>query len=262
MTGAGKVHPRAAQPAPPSPDEHAVVNAACAELMTDHAATRRVWAAVDAAGVATSVVHVRRRRVRRQVRTRGRRWRTVGATTGVLSGALAGAGAAVVGLPVVAVLAVVCGVAVLPPAVLARGRSRSHDVFLRQLGEAVAAGLAAAGNPDLAGARVTTSAAPDGTATMVHDVPDDAATLWADAFEEVVGPLGTPRWLLANGDHTWRVPRALGATRDKVELFAAAVANVVPGTVLLRAGSPEATARTLAEARTRRGDTHRTLRWT
>ncbi len=262
VTGAGKVHPRAAQPAPPSPAEHAELNEASAAVMTDHEATRRVWAAVDAAGVATSVVHVRRRRVRRQVRTRGRRWRMVGATTGVVSGALAGAGAAVVGLPVAAVLAVVCGVAVLPPAVLARGRSRSHDVFLRRLGEAVAAGLAAAGHPELADARVTTQPAPDGTATMIDGVPDDAATLWADAFEEVVGPLGTPRWLLANGDHTWRAPRVLGATRDTVELFAEAVVNVVPGTVLLRAGSPEATERTLAEARTRRGDTHRTLRWT
>ncbi|MFI7678591.1 hypothetical protein [Actinophytocola sp. NPDC049390] len=262
VTGAGKVHPRAAQPAPPSPDEHTVLNAASAELMADHAATRRLWAAVDAAGVATSVVHVRRRRVRRQVRIRGRRWRTVGATTGVVSGALAGAGAAVVGLPVVAVLAVVCGVAALPPAVLARGRARSDDVFLRRLGEAVAAGLTAAGHAELADARVTTNLTPDGTATVVDGVPDDAATLWADTFEEVVGPLGTPRWLLANGDHTWRVPRTLGATRERVELFAEAVANVVPGTVLLRAGSPEATERTLAAARTRSGDTHRTLRWT
>jgi hypothetical protein len=136
-------------------------------------------------------------------------------------------------------------------------------VFLRQLGEAVAAGLAAAGHPELTGARVTTSATPDGSATMIDGVPDDAATLWADAFEEVVGPLGTPRWLLANGDHTWRVPRVLGATRDRVETFASTVGNVLPGTVLLRAGSPEATERTMAAARTRHRDgTHRTLRWT
>ncbi len=262
VTGAAKVHPRAAQPAPPSPAEHAALNAGSAELMADHEATRRVWAAVDAAGVATSVVHVRRRRVRRQVRTRGRRWRTVGATTGVGLGALAGVGAAVAGLPVVAVLALVCGVAVLPSAVLARGRSRSEDVFLRRLGEAVAAGLAAAGHPELADARVTTHTAQDGTATTIDGVPDDAATLWADAFEEVVGPLGTPRWLLANGDHTWRVPRTLGATRERAEQFAKAVANVIPGTAVLRAGTPEATTRTLTAARTRSPNTHRTLRWT
>jgi hypothetical protein len=261
VTGAAKVHPRAGDPAPPRPDEHAIVNAESASVMADQAATRHLWANVDAAGVATSVVHVAGRRVRRQVRTRGRRWRAVGATTGAVSGVAAGVGAVVVGWPVVAVLAVACGIGVLPSVLLARGRTRSRDAFLRVLGDAVAAGLAAAGHPDLAAARVTTHATPDGTATTIEGVDDDAATLWADAFEEVVGPLGTPRWLLANGDHTWRVPRVLGATRDRVAPFAAAVANVLPGTVLLRAGSPEATERTLAAARTRPDDTHRTLRW-
>lgn len=262
VTGAAKVHPRAGDPAPPAPGEHAALNASSAEVMADHAATRRMWADVDAAGVATSVVHVAGRRVRRQVRTRGRRWRAVGATTGAVVGAVAGAGAAVVGWPVVAVLAVVCGAGVLPPLLLARGRMRSRDAFLRQLGEAVAAGLTAAGHPELAGAQVTTHPAPEGTSTTIDGVPDDAATLWADAFEEVLGPLGTPRWLLANGDHTWRVPRALGATRERVEPFAAAVVNVLPGTVLLHASSAEAAERTRAAARTRPDDVHRTLRWT
>ncbi|MGB3438720.1 MAG: hypothetical protein WBA97_08195 [Actinophytocola sp.] len=262
VTGAGKVHQRAAGPTPPAPAEHAELNADSAGVMTDHATTRRMWAEVDAAGVATSVVHVAGRRVRRQVRTRGRRWRTVGATAGAVSGAVACVGAAVAGWPVVAVLAVVCGVAVLPSIVLARGRRRSRDDFLRSLGEAVAAGLTAAGHRELADARVTTHATPDGTATTIDGVDDDAATLWADAFEEVVGPLGTPRWLLANGDHTWRVPRVLGATRERAAPFAAAVADVLPGTVLLRAGSQEATERAMAAARTRPDDTHRTLLWT
>ena len=263
VTGAGKVHPRAAQPVPPTQAELGALNESSAELMADQAATRRVWTTVDAAGVATSVVHVARRRVRRQVRTRGRRWRAVGMTTGAVAGAAAGVGAAVAGLPVVVVLAAMCAAGALPTAVLARGRERPRDVFLRQLGEAVAAGLAAAGHPELATARVTTSATPDGSATTIDGVPDDAATLWADAFEEVVGPLGTPRWLLANGDHTWRVPRVLGASRDRVETFASTVGNVMPGTALLRAGTPEATARTTAATSTRhRQTTHRTLRWT
>lgn len=262
VTGAGKVHPRSADPAPPPPASHAELNADSATVMADHEATRRMWSAVDAAGVATSVVHVAGRRVRRQVRTRGRGWRTAAAITSLVSGAVAGAGAVVAGFPVVAVLAVVAGVAALPSVFLARGRKRSREAFLRLLGEAVAAGLTAAGHADLADARITTRPAPDGTSTTIDGVDDDAATLWADAFEEVVGPVGTPRWLLANGDHTWRVPRVLGATRDRVAPFAAAVANVVPGTVLLRAGSPEATERTLAAARARPDDTHRTLRWT
>ncbi|MBB4908245.1 DEAD/DEAH box helicase family protein [Actinophytocola algeriensis] len=262
VTGAAKVHPRAGDPAPPAPGEHAALNAESAGLMADRAATRRMWAGVDAAGVATSVVHVAGRRVRRQVRTRGRRWRTVGATTGAVAGAVAGAGAVAAGWPVVAVLAVVCGAGVLPPVLLARGRMRSREGFLRLLGEAVAAGLAAAGHPELTAARVTTHATADGTSTTIDGVDDDAATLWADAFEEVMGPLGTPRWLLVNGEHTWRVPRVLGATRDRVAPFAAAVANVLPGTALLHAGSPEAAERTVAAARTRPDDTHRTLRWT
>jgi hypothetical protein len=162
----------------------------------------------------------------------------------------------------VAVLAVVCGAGVLPPVLLARGRMRSREGFLRLLGEAVAAGLAAAGHPELTAARVTTHATADGTSTTIDGVDDDAATLWADAFEEVMGPLGTPRWLLVNSEHTWRVPRVLGATRDRVAPFAAAVANVLPGTALLHAGSPEAAERTRAAARTRPDDTHRTLRWT
>ena len=262
VTGAAKVHARAGDPAPPAPDEHASLNAESADLMADRDATRRLWAEVDAAGVATSVVHVRGRRVRRQVRARGRRWRTVGTTTGAVTGVAAGAGAVVLGWPVVAVLAVVCGAGVLPTVLLARGRKRSSAAFLRLLGEAVAAGLAAAGHPSLAGARVTTHTTPEGTSTTIEGVADDAATLWADAFEEVIGPLGTPRWLLANGDHTWRVPRALGATKERVEPFAAAVANVLPDTVLLHAGTAEAAQRTMAAARTRPDDTHRTLRWT
>ena len=262
VTGAAKVHPRADEPAPPPPGAHAELNADSAAAMADHARTRRMWSAVDAAGVATSVVHVARRRVRRRVRTRGRGWRALAASTGAVSGVVAGAGAVVAGFPVVAVVAVVAGIAALPPVLLARGRKRSRAAFLRLLGEAVAAGLTAAGHADLAGANITTRPTPEGTSTMIDGVADDAATRWADAFEEVIGPLGTPRWLLANGEHTWRVPRVLGATRERVAPFAAAVADVVPGTVLLHAGAGDAVERTLTAARARQDDVRRTLRWT
>jgi hypothetical protein len=76
-----------------------------------------------------------------------------------------------------------------------------------------------------------------------------------------MGPLGTPRWLLAAHDHAWRVPRPASSTKALATAFAGAFGRCVPGTRLVRAGTPEATELTLRAARERRDEIVRTLRW-
>src|SRR5262249_22557972 len=73
-TGPAKLHPRAAGPMPPSPDEAERINTQSAAAVGDRDASRAAWAQVDPAGMASAVVHVRRQR-RRRVRTRSRGWR-------------------------------------------------------------------------------------------------------------------------------------------------------------------------------------------
>jgi hypothetical protein len=154
--------------------------------------------------------------------------------------------------------------------VSATGRQRDDEATLRALAEGVTAGLVAAGVAELAGARVVVEPDPaGGSVALVDGVDDDAATRWADALAEVVGPLGTPRWLVAVGApgdgsaEAWRVPAAVGATREAAEAFAAAVRDRIPGAVLVRAGTPQATALVLA-ARSRAASAagiDQTLRW-
>ncbi|WP_291410388.1 DEAD/DEAH box helicase family protein [Actinophytocola sp.] len=261
VTGAPKVHPRAAEPAPPPAEQHGAINDASAAVMSDHAGTVRAWDQVAAEGIATSEVRVVSRRTRRQVRTRRRGWRRTGLGV-ALTGGVAAAIAATVGLPVVVGAAgLVVGVVGLLT-LATRGRARSEEATLLALGEAVAEGLAAAGHPDLRGAEITGTAAAGGVSTVIHNVDDDAAVVWADAFEELLGPLGTPRWMLTTGDRVWRVPRPIGAGKDAASAFADAVRQRVPRARLVRAGTPEATELTLRAARERPDEIHRTLRWT
>ena len=69
------------------------------------------------------------------------------------------------------------------------------------------------------------------------------------------------RWILAAGDDAWRVPAAVGATREAAEAFHRAFRARVPDARLVRAGTPEATALVLISARERPDDLERTLRW-
>lgn len=261
VTGAPKVHPRAAGAAPPPADQHDAINDASAAVMADHAGTVRAWDRVAAEGIATSEVRVVSRRTRRQVRTRRRGWRRTGLGT-TLAGGVATTVGLVAGLPGV-VVAVGLAVGVVGLATLAtRGRARSERRTLLALGEAVAEGLAAAGHPDLRGAEITVTAAAGGISTVIHHVDDDAAVAWADAFEELLGPLGTPRWMLTTGERAWRVPRLIGAGKAGASAFARAIRQRVPAARLVRAGTPEATELTLRAARERPDEIHRTLRWT
>ncbi|WP_328394436.1 DEAD/DEAH box helicase family protein [Nocardia sp. NBC_00416] len=259
VTGPGKVHPRATGVTPPPATEHETINRASAALMADQPGTSRVWSMVDAGGIATSQLRVVSRRRRAQVRTRDRgRWLS-GAGLAVAAGTVGAAAVEVTGpaavLPGVALVVGLLAVAI-------RGRARSERATLVAFGRAVATGLAAAGHSGLQAAEIVAISDSDGVAVRIHHVVDDAATVWADALEELLGPLGTPRWMLVSGDRAWRVPRRIGAAKNSAEAFARAFRRHVPGARLLRAGTPEAAAHVLRATRTRPEVIHRTLRWT
>ena len=175
-------------------------------------------------------------------------------------GAVSVAGALVV--PVLWPLAVLGVGAAAAGAVGARPRAGDEARTLEGLAAAVLAGLVAVGRRDLAHGRVEVAPEPAGglVATVVG-VPDDAATAWADALAEALGPLDRPRWILAASDDAWRVPAAVGATREAAEAFHRAFRARVPDARLVRAGTPEATALVLTAARERADDLERTLRW-
>lgn len=261
VTGAAKVHPRAGSPLLPSSAELPTLNAQSEAAVADVAATQAAWATVDPGGVGTTAVAVRARR-RRRVRTRPATWRrwTAGGVAGALVGAAAVAGALVV--PVLWPVALVGVGAAAAGAMGARPRHADEQDTLEALAAAVLAGLVAVGRRDLARGRIEVAPEPAGglVATIVG-VPDDAATAWADALAEALGPLDRPRWILAAGDDAWRVPAAVGATREAAEAFHHAFRSRVPGARLVRAGTPEATTLVLAAARERPDDLERTLRW-
>jgi Type III restriction enzyme, res subunit len=261
VTGARKIHPSAGSPTPPPAQRHAEINDASAAVLADHDDTRRDWANVDADGIATSELRFVTRRRRRTVRTRRPGWRRTGGAAAVLAGTVTAAGTVVAQLPAVVTSASTLGVMAAVLVVVARGRTRSPRHTVDLLGEAVAAGLVTAGHPELRRATITTTSTVDGAATVITGVDDDAARLWADALEEVMGPLGTPRWLIAAHGHAWRVPRVASTTKALATAFAGAFGRSVPGSRLIRAGTPEATTYTLRAARQRPDEIVRTLRW-
>jgi hypothetical protein len=230
-------------------------------VLADHDETRQGWANVDADGIATSELRFVTRRRRRTVRTRRPGWRRTGGGAAVLAGAATAAGTVLAQLPAVVASAGTLAVMAALLAVFARGLTRSPQRTVDLLGDAVAAGLAAAGHPELRSATITTTSTVDGVATVIDGVDDDAAQLWADSLEEVMGPLGTPRWLIAAHDHAWRVPRVASTTKALATAFAGAFGRYVPGSRLIRAGTPEATTFTLRAARERPDEIVRTLRW-
>jgi hypothetical protein len=123
----------------------------------------------------------------------------------------------------------------------------------------------AAGRDDLAGARTVVEPDPAGGGwhALVDGVADDSAAAWADALAEVVGPLGTPRWMVdvEGRDEAWRVPGAVGATRQAAAAFAGALRRRIPTARLVRAGTPRATELVLAAASRRPDPVERSLHW-
>jgi hypothetical protein len=144
-----------------------------------------------------------------------------------------------------------------------RGRRRDQADTLAALGDAVLAGLIAAGDERLSGGRVVVEPDPaGGWVARLDGVPDDAAERWADALAETLGPLGTPRWMVALGtDHAWRVPAGVGTTRVAAEAFARRFRSRVPSARLVRAGTPDATRLVLEASRQSPDEITRSLHW-
>lgn len=145
-----------------------------------------------------------------------------------------------------------------------RARRREAAETLAALADAVLAGLVAAGRQDLGAAQVSVEPDPaGGWLAVLRGASDDAARCWADALSETLGPLGTPRWLVAvrRADRAWRVPAAVGSTKLAAAAFVRAFRSRVPGVELVRAGTPRATELVLAAARHRPDEIERTLRW-
>ena len=261
-TGPAKLHPLAARPEPPSAAQMDLINAESATAVADRAASRAAWAQVDPGGIAASTVHVRRPR-RRRVRTRSRGWRWQACAAGGIC--VGGAGVALATPPALILwpfVAMACAAAGTLIAV-ARGHRRDERTTLLAVAEGVAAGLIAVGHEELHHATVLVEPDPaGGWSTTVGGVSDDTARTWADALAEALGPLGTPRWMidLGDGDHAWRVPTIVGATRDAAAAFVAAIHRRIPTARLVRAGTPRATELQLA-ARTASPQIERSLRW-
>jgi superfamily II DNA or RNA helicase len=263
VTGAAKLHPGAEATSAPSGAALDRLNAESAAAVADEAATRAAWAAVDPGGVATEAVEVRSAR-RRSVRTRPAGWRTFGAGAGVASaGALGVAGAALlVPLPLLWPIALAAAAGAVVAGRAGRGRDRGTEQTLQALGDAVRAGLVAVGDAALAEAQVDVDTTAGGEVVAVLVGADDAAaTRWADALSECLGPLERPRWMVTVQGSAWRVPTAVGATREAAEAFHGALRHRLPGAHLVRAGTPEATELVLAARAVRPDEVERTLRW-
>lgn len=285
VTGPGKLHRRLDRTEPPSSDEQRAITEYGFARVGDLESVRDRWERVDASGVATSAVVVRRRSAPvRSVRTRPANHRTL--AVGAAASSAAGVAGAAVAIGTGTVALWPAAVAALAGALtlLARRRTRraSEADVLRRLGEAVADGLAAIatlphGEPshrwsveDLADATVAVDAEELRTAEGASDrqlratilgVDDDLAAIWAAAMAEMLGGLGSPRWLLVMGDRSHRVPSAVGATRAAADAFAASVSSRFPDAELHRAGSPEAVEAVLAAAARRPDEVRTTLRW-
>lgn len=263
VTGPAKLHPLAGRTEVPDGPEADRLNDESAASVADVAATMAAWGSLDPGGAPAPSVHVRSPAGRRRrVRTRGRNWLWAAAPGAATStaGLVAAAGAmpSALAWPALAVAAA----GALATAWVARGRRRGEKDTLLALGDAVAAGMAAAGDRELRGARVAVEADPSGGwIASAEGLGENAAARWADALAETLGPLGSPRWLVTAGGRAWRVPTAVGASREAAEAFTAGLHRRVPGVELVRAGTPAATLAVLAAARERGDEIDRSTRW-
>lgn len=191
-------------------------------------------------------------------------------TAGALSGAAAASAAAgaspVLALGSVALAAVVTGVAALREVGRGRGllAEGSRPPSLRQVGNAVADGLQAAGLTSVGAEGVTVRPDPDGVYRCWLDgAGEQESRLFAEALDEALGPVGdqryvVPRWVVVGADvsatralraaagrlrpdgEVWHpVPAMLGANARRAQGYARAWQHWVGGGEALYTGSPE-----------------------
>ncbi|MEQ1702354.1 MAG: hypothetical protein ABMA25_19770, partial [Ilumatobacteraceae bacterium] len=257
VTGAAKVSALLDRPNPPTVDELATANTLAAQTLADHAATRAAWAALPSAGSAVQEMVVRHRTRRSvvakipatTVRHLGRSVAAAAPTGGLVGVAVTTMehSPGLVGSIVAGVVAalVVGGILWRMPHRISRELVSDGEAFWVAVGAAVRDGLDAAGVTRLGKAEVHVETV-DGGHRLSIDADGGNATMWCEAVGELLGPVGTPRWLLVHDGEVWRVPAAIGATRAAADAFHAAVRRTLPAAELLRGGSTEATAALLA----------------
>jgi hypothetical protein len=80
---------------------------------------------------------------------------------------------------------------------LRRAPADASTAVLRQLADAVADALHAAGSVPVGAAAVRSADRPDGEVELRLDAPPEAAALFVTCLEELLLPLGEPRWLVS-----------------------------------------------------------------
>jgi superfamily II DNA or RNA helicase len=262
-TGAAKASVALAADRLPTTDEIRHHNGVGLAVLADHERTRTAWRACPPGAGATPACRVIARRQRRiAVRRPYGSTRVAGPVGGLALGTAAGAVIAVTVTaalwPVAAVLGVATAIAAVP--VIPRRRSTDDHDLWAAIGAAVLDGLAAAGAADLRDAHVVAEADVEGVVVALdrHVASGDT---WSAALAEMLGPVGTPRWVLCVDDEVWRVPSSIGATRAAVDAFMVGIHRRLPAAVVYRAGTPEATAAVLRAADRRRDEVDITRRW-
>ena len=255
VTGPAKASPSLERPHPLAPVDLPAANQSSTQAVADHAGSRAAWAALPSVGSAVPQLVVQHRS-RRTVTARlpastGRRFARIGAAGaaagGAAAAALAGSASSSLAIGFAGLLAgVVAGtLAWRLPHRVTRQVASDDAAFWLEVGAAVRDGLDAACVTRLDGATVHVDTTVDGHRLAIAANGADA-TAWCEAISELLGPPGTPRWLLQHGGEVWRVPAAIGATRAAADAFHAALRHTLPAAVLLRGGTTEATAALLA----------------
>lgn len=262
-TGAAKASVALVAADLPTSTEMQQHNTAGLGRLADHDGTRAAWRACppDAGSAPACRITVHRRRqvtIRRPLGSAPPASPIGALAVGTAVGVVAAATVTAVLWPVAALL----GVATAATAVrtMPRRRGTDDDFLWATIGTAVRDGLAAAGSQDLDTVDVVVTPSPKGFLVALERHCPSGAT-WADALAEMLGPVGTPRWVLCVDDEVWRVPTAVGATRAAVDAFTAAIRRRLPHAVVHRAGTPEATAAVLRAADRRRDEVDITRRW-
>lgn len=243
---------------PPRPATLTSHNEAHWSRMADRERTRSAWsgATADATGVPEMTITPRHRRrvtVDRPEHHRARRRDLIAITVAAVTGAITVVVAGGFAWPVVVPISIALSAA--GHLVRRRARLMTADDQRRweAVGRALVAALDATGHTSLGEVEVVAGGHRDDTRTTISITatgPD--AEIWVRCFHELLGPVGTPRWLLVVDDELWRVPTSIGASRAAAERFAEVVTTWFPRARLVRGGTNEATRLILADSYRRR----------